>query len=77
MRENDQNRPFSVKMTFRTPFSESKKHISEPNFIAIFIPSNPITPYFDGQQINSQTNVRKGIFEIRKNAKNPIFHEKN
>ena len=76
MRENDQNWPFSLKMTFRTPFSGSKKHISEANFIAIFIPSNPFTPYFDGQQKNPQTNVRKGIFENRKNAKNLIFHEK-
>ena len=69
MRENDQNWPFSLKMTFRTPFSGSKKHISEPNFIAIFIPSNPFTPYFDGQQKNPQTNVRKAFFKFVKMQK--------
>ena len=36
MRENDQNMPVLLKITFRTPFSGPKNHVLEHNLIAFF-----------------------------------------
>ena len=76
MRENDQNMPVLLRMTFRTPFSGPKNHFLEHNLIAFFVPSKPFTPHFVGQQKKPQPNIKKGIFQTRGNAKNNHFSSK-